>query len=76
MKNIFKAMKLGFVREPDECMTGFAGRIMGFRAFGVKYNVGACCDELGIDRTSVVQHRAGADVYLTNEIFKKLLLCP
>lgn len=76
MAVFYKAMKLGITREADECAKNFSERVMDIRAYGVKYNVGACCDDLGIDRTNVVQHRAGADVYLTNEIFKKLLLCP
>lgn len=69
---LYKAKKLGLTRGPEESFKAFADRVMEIRAFGVKYNVGICCDELGIDRSKVTQHRADADVYLTAEIFKKL----
>jgi DNA polymerase III epsilon subunit-like protein len=39
-----------------------------------KYNLGWCCDELGVDRSNVVQHRALGDVFLTHEVFKKILV--
>jgi DNA polymerase III epsilon subunit-like protein len=69
---MYKARKLGLTQGAEESFKQFADRVMEIRAFGVKYNVGICCDELGIDRSNVTQHRADADVYLTAEIFKKL----
>ena len=42
-------------------------------AKGVKYNVAICCEELGVDRTGITQHRALGDCELTHEIYKKLL---
>jgi len=69
---IFKGEKLGMKQGPDETFFRYALRVMDVRAPGLKYNVGVCCDSLGIDRSSVVQHRAGGDVALTDLIFRKL----
>lgn len=68
----FKAKKCGMRQADSETFVIFADRVMNTRAFGVKYTLGLCCDELAIDRTKVVQHRALADVFLTHEIFKKI----
>ncbi len=70
---IVKAKKLGESQKEDENFYRFGKRIMDIRAYGVKFNVALCCDEMGIDRTNIALHRAGADVYLTNEIYKKLI---
>lgn len=68
----YKAQKLGLKQEEGETFKQFADRVMEIRAKGVKYNVGIACDELGIDRSKVEQHRALADVELTYEIYKKI----
>lgn len=70
---LFKAMKLGMERMWNESFSQYADRVLSIMARGVKYNVGACCDDLEISREGVVQHRALADVYLTNEIYKRLV---
>lgn len=67
-----KAGKIGMVQFPGETHAQFGKRVMDVRAFGVKYNVGVMCDELGIDRSKITQHRALGDVILTNEIYKKV----
>lgn len=69
---MYKAKKIGLIRAWNEQFNAFANRVMEVRAYGVKYNVGVCCDELGIDRSQVTQHRALGDITLTNEIYKKL----
>lgn len=71
---LFKGMKLGMKRNWNESFHDYAERVMSIYAKGVRYNVGACCDDLEISRVGVVQHRALADCYLTNEIYKKLLI--
>lgn len=68
-----KAKKIKMVQNWSENFYKFALRVMDTRAYGVKFNVGICCEELGIDKTGLVQHRTGADTYLTNEIYKKLI---
>lgn len=68
----YKAQKLNLTQGPAETFKQFADRVMEIQAKGVKYNVGIACDELGIDRSKVEQHRALADVELTFEIYKKL----
>lgn len=70
----FKAKKLNLDRRYDETLYDFWSRALEVRVPGLKYNVGVVCDELGIDKTEVQQHRAEGDVYLTNEIYKKLCL--
>ncbi len=70
---LFKGRKLGFHPRENESSRQYADRVMDTRVFGLKFNVGVCCDELGISREGIDQHRSNADVYLTSEIFKKLL---
>lgn len=71
---LFKARKLNFDRLYDESLYEFWSRALEVRVQGLKYNVGVVCDELRIDRSKVQQHRAEGDVFLTNEIYKKLCL--
>lgn len=68
-----KAGKLGMQRRWDESFKEWADRVMNTIAKGVKYNVAICCEEMGIDKTKVTQHRALGDVELTNEIYKKII---
>lgn len=71
---LYKASKLKADRFYNESLYDFCARVMEIRAYGVKFNVGVCCDELGIDRSKATQHRAEGDVFLTNEIYKKICL--
>ena len=66
----YKADKLNLSQDTDESFLHFSNRIMSMRVYGLKFNVGIACDELGIDRSNIVQHRAMADVELTHEIYK------
>lgn len=68
----FKADKLGLKPKAGEKFMHFADRVMSTWAKGIKFNLGLCCDEIGIDRTNIIQHRAMADVHLTHEIYKKI----
>ncbi len=70
---LVKGKKINALRKWNETFYEYAGRVMNVRAPGVKYNVGICCDEMGIDRSTVTQHRALGDVQLTHEIYKKFL---
>jgi len=70
---LYKARELGLRPTVDETFPWFAKRVLDIRAYGVKYNVGHCCETLGIDRTGIAQHRALADIHLTNEIYRKLV---
>lgn len=67
----FKADKLGTVQYPDENFGEFAERVMSQKVFGLKFNLGVCCDHYGIDRSNIVQHRALGDVELTHALFNK-----
>ena len=68
-----KAGKLDMPRRWNETFKDWADRVMNTFAKGVKYNVAICCEELGVDRAGITQHRALGDVELTHEIYKKLL---
>jgi len=67
----FKAKKLGMEQKPSEPFPVFSDRVMDVRAYGVKYNLGLCVEELGI-KIDVKQHRAMADVELTHAIYKTI----
>lgn len=67
---IFKANKLNMPRRFNETFSEWGNRVLDTKAYGLKYNVKTCCEELGIEIEN--QHRAGDDVLLTNEIYKKL----
>ena len=69
---IVKAEKLGLKRREEESFLRFANRIMEIRAFGVKYNLGLCCEEYKIDLTGITLHRALGDVAMTCELYKHL----
>ena len=69
---IYKGKKLNMV-QTDETHKQYADRVLNTKVFGLKYNVGVCCDDLGIDRSQTQQHRALGDVELTYEIYKKLI---
>lgn len=65
----FKAKKLDMAPYFREHFWQFADRVMAVKAYGVKYTLGLCVEELGI-KHELVQHRAMADVELTHEIYK------
>ena len=68
----FKARKLGLEQQENESFADLAQRAFNVRAYGLKYNVKACCEDLGVDMTGIAQHRAMGDVILTQRIYKKL----
>lgn len=65
----FKAKKLNMEPFFRESFVQFADRVMSVRAFGIKYSLGLCVEELQIKK-DLVQHRAMADVELTHEVYK------
>lgn len=69
---IVKARKLQMVQEEGESFFEFAKRVMDVRAYGVKYNVALCVEEMEIPTEGIALHRAMADVYFTNEIYTRL----
>lgn len=71
---LVKAAKLRMPRFENESFESWANRVMNVRAFGVKYNIPLCCEELKIDTSKATFHRAAGDATLTNEIYKTLCL--
>ncbi len=69
---LMKGALLNLPRGYNESMREYAGRVMSIMAKGVYYKVPVCCELLDIDMTGITTHRAGGDVVLTNEIYKKI----
>lgn len=68
---LYKGGKLNINRQDSEKFTDFAQRVFNVWS-REKYNVTHCCNTLGIDISGTQLHRSLGDVYLTNEIYKKL----
>lgn len=68
----FKGAKLDMGQMDHESYLEFGKRVMDTRAYGVKYSLGLCAEEMKIDVTNIVAHRALADVHVTYELFKKI----
>lgn len=66
-----KGKKLNKKQRAGEEFRHYAYRVMEQRAKGIRYNLGLCCREMGIDIKD--QHRALADVKMTHEVYKKLI---
>ncbi len=71
---LVKAKKLNMPRILFENFKQYADRVMAVKAFGVKYNVALCCQEMGIDTSETTMHRALGDVELTHKIYQHLTL--
>lgn len=69
---MMKAKKMNEDRDWNETYLQYAQRIMKQKVFGLKFNLGTCCEELEIPNDG--QHRAMSDVKLTNEVYKKICL--
>lgn len=68
----YKGRKLKMVQSDGENFKDYARRVLDTKVFGLKYSIASCCDDLGIDRTNITQHRALGDVELTYRIYQKL----
>lgn len=66
----FKAQKLGMIPDTGEHFDLFADRVMNVRAYGVKFNLGLCCEENNVDMSKITLHRALGDVAMTYELYK------
>jgi DNA polymerase III epsilon subunit-like protein len=65
----FKAKRLRIFKKPGETFTDFAQRVMEIRAYGIRYNLTTCAEEMKIDLAGIVAHRAMADVEITHKLF-------
>lgn len=68
-----KADVMGMHRYWHESFKDFADRILGFRAFGVKYNLAASCARFGVDVSDLKAHRAAADVEMADRLYRKII---
>lgn len=71
---LYKAQKLNMKQQWNETFYDFVKRVSEIRAYGVKYNLKLCSEELEIDTSKIDFHRATGDVLVTNEVYKKLCL--
>lgn len=71
---IYKGSKIDVPKLWSDSSFDYGCRVLDTKVFGLKYNLSAVVDELGIDKTGVTLHRASGDVFLTNKIYKKLCL--
>lgn len=69
---LVKAKKLDMKRKWNESFADFGKRVMNTFAKGVYFNIKQCCIDFDIDQSKVTLHRAGGDVEMTNEIYKKI----
>lgn len=69
---LFKGKKLGMYQGSCELFGAYGDRVMSQRVKGLLFNLGHCCDEHGIDRSNVVQHRALGDVELTYKLYQAI----
>lgn len=70
----YKARKMNTERRWNETFEEYSRRIMETKMYGIKFNLGLACDELGIDKSLVTQHRASGDVELTDKLYRYLFL--
>jgi len=70
---LYKGWKLGLAPRPDEPHHVYAGRVLDIRAFGLKFNLGHCCAECGVDLSDVTAHRAAGDVLATHRLLQAML---
>ena len=70
---IFKAWRLNIVPQVGESHVAFCNRVLDIRITGLKYSLGVCCKELGIDLSDLGEaHRASVDVAMTHRVFRGL----
>lgn len=69
----YKAELINAERRFNQPYNAWVDQVMGTKAFGIKFNLGLCCDRYKIN-TAAGQHRAMADVLLTNQLYRKMLL--
>lgn len=69
---LYKAIKMNVGKDWMEPWPRFFARVLDARVPGLKYNVGVCCDDLGISRDGIQQHRSLGDVLLTAQIYDRL----
>lgn len=70
---IFKGIRLNYTLEELMFNPDAMKEVLKIYAPNLKYNLGYCCDELGISREGVEQHRALNDALLTKDIFHRLV---
>jgi DNA polymerase III epsilon subunit-like protein len=70
---LYKASRLGLHPRPGQDHRSFALAALDVRAPGLRYNLGACCRELGVAVDGTTAHRAAGDVAVTQRLYARLL---
>lgn len=66
---LYKGLKLGIRKSPDESHRDYADRVLSIKAYGLKYKVSICLEELGIAFDGEL-HDATRDTVATHLIFE------
>ena len=70
---LFKGWRIGVRKRPNETPRAYAEQVLSTKAYGVKYSIPACLNELRIDKKLGKAHDAAGDAYLTHLIYDKLM---
>jgi DNA polymerase III epsilon subunit-like protein len=68
----FKAHRLGLSRRGNQTHWDFAMDALSRPAPGLRYALAVCCEKFAISLEGVAQHRAAADVMLTQQLYVRL----
>lgn len=66
---LYKAEKIGEKQMYYENHFDFCRRIREVRAYGVRFKLTICCEDLGIDMSQFTAHRSDSDIEMTNLIY-------
>lgn len=69
---LYKGRKLGEPQLWHEGHYDWAERVLEIRRAGLKYKLELCCEELGIDVSDLIAHRATADVEMVDRVFRAM----
>lgn len=69
---IFKAWKLGRIDEIRQPFYEFAEDILSTKAYGLKFNLVHCCNDLNVGIADITAHRAMGDVKMTYRLVEAI----
>jgi DNA polymerase III epsilon subunit-like protein len=70
---LYKGRKAELTQRWYESHFAYCKRVGEFRAPGIYYKLTLCCQEFGIDISTLQAHRAASDIEMTNRVYQKLL---
>ena len=70
---LYKGYKLGEYPMTGESHQAYAQRVTAMSSRGLRTNLRAACEDVGISTSRIRSHRAAADVVQNHKLFEKLL---